>query len=104
LVRWSWFAVAGKRIERGRLDTWRRWRRKKRHTENTDHHCALNTPARRRQIANIGPQFELPAPEVMIAGIFEMWSILIASALAAMLVLLGLRWGLQRWIDSVYKH
>ena len=33
-----------------------------------------------------------------------MWSVLIASTLAGLLVLLALRWGLQKWIDSVYKN
>ena len=63
---------------------------------------ALNTPVRRRQIDNIVVEFV--APEVMMAGISEMWSVLIASTLAGLLVLLALRWGLQKWIDSVYKN
>ena len=32
-----------------------------------------------------------------------MWGILIASTLAVLLALLGLRWGLQKWIDSAYE-
>jgi hypothetical protein len=35
--------------------------------------------------------------------IAEMWNVLILSALVLVLVLLGARWGLQRFIDSAYE-
>jgi len=32
-----------------------------------------------------------------------MLTILVVSALAVLVTLIGLRWGLQKWIDSAYE-